>query len=198
MNIIAPALKLFAALSIVLGLIYPIVVTGVAQILFPKQASGSLIYQNSKLIGSELIGQTFTDNQYFWSRPSATAEYPYNATASAGSNLAPSNPALKKSVSSRVAQLTAQSSHPDKVVPIDLVTYSASGLDPEISINGALYQVDRVSKARGLPKAVVKELINKQAQMPVWKFGEPRVNVLLLNLHLDQLKNALINEPNEP
>ena len=141
------------SLTVVTGLFYPALVTGIAQVAFPFQANGSLLWQHGQLKGSALIGQSFTDPQYFWSRPSATSPFPYNAASSAGSNLGPTNPELLSQVQERVKALRRGQPGEDKLIPVDLVTSSASGLDPHLSPAAALYQVPRVARARGLPEA---------------------------------------------
>ncbi|MCC9004115.1 MAG: potassium-transporting ATPase subunit KdpC [Candidatus Competibacter sp.] len=186
--LIRPAVVLFVLLSIITGLIYPLLVTGIGQALFPQQAAGSLIERDGKLIGSRLIGQNFTDPQYFWGRPSATAPQPYNAAASGGSNLGPLNPVLKDAVESRVKALRTADPGNTQPVPIDLVTASASGLDPHISPAAADYQIARVARARGLAPQAVRNLVVQHTEARQWGvFGEPRVNVLELNLALDAL-----------
>jgi len=183
-----PALTLFVVLSLVTGLAYPLVVTGVAQTLFPHEANGSLIVRDGKTIGSELIGQTFSDPGHFWARPSATGPMPYNAANSSGSNLGPTAPALVDAVKARVAALRAADPGNTAPVPVDLVTASASGLDPHISRAAADYQAARVARARNLPVEKVKTLITKHTEGRWLGFiGEPRVNVLALNLALDGL-----------
>ena len=187
-TLIRPAVTLFILLSIITGLIYPLLVTGIGQALFPQQAAGSLIERDGKLVGSRLIGQPFTDPKYFWGRPSATSPYPYNAAASGGSNLGPLNPALKEAVESRVKALRIADPGNAAPVPVDLVTASASGLDPHISPAAAEYQVTRVARARGLAPETVRNLVTQQTENRQWGiFGEPRVNVLELNLALDPL-----------
>ena len=184
-----PALVLFLLLSALTGLLYPLIVTGLAQLLFPAQARGSLIVQDGQPRGSRLIGQSFSDPGHFWSRPSATAPQPYNGTASGGSNLGPLNPALTDAVKARVAALRAADPDNSAPVPIDLVTASGSGLDPEISVAAADYQAARVARARGLDVAKVRALIASHSKGSVAAvLGEPRVNVLELNLALDALK----------
>jgi len=188
-TLIRPALTLFVLLSIITGLIYPLLVTGIGQALFPAQAAGSLIERDGKLIGSRLIGQHFADPKYFWSRPSATGPYPNNAAASGGSNLGPLNPALKEAVEGRVKALRDADPGNTQPVPVDLVTTSASGLDPHISPAAADYQVARVARARGLAPETVRNLVVRQTEDRQWGiFGEPRVNVLELNLALDGLR----------
>ena len=185
-TLIRPAVMLFVLLSIITGLIYPLLVTGIGQALFPKQAVGSLIERDGKLVGSRLIGQNFTDPKYFWGRPSATAPQPYNAAASSGSNLGPLNPALKDVVESRVKALRAADPGNTQPVPVDLVTASASGLDPHISPAAVEYQMARVARVRGLAPEAVRDLVARHTEARQWGvFGEPRVNVLELNLALD-------------
>jgi potassium-transporting ATPase KdpC subunit len=180
------ALKLLLALTVLTGIIYPLVITGVAQLIFPHEANGSLIIKNGKPIGSELIGQYFDKPQYFWGRPSATSPVPYNAQASSGSNQGPLNPLLLQAVQTRAAALKSADSGNNASVPVDLVTASASGLDPQISPGAAQYQVARVAKARGMDEAVVKALVaNYTKGRTLGILGEPRVNVLQLNLALD-------------
>ena len=181
-----PALVLLAALTVVTGLAYPALVTGIAQLVMPAQANGSLIVENGKAVGSKLIGQPFADPKHFWSRASATSPYPYNAAASSGSNQGPTNPALVDAVSARIKAL--RDADPRNVLPIpaDLVTASGSGLDPHISPAAAEYQVERVARARGLPVETVRGLVARHTEERQWGFlGEPRVNVLELNLDLD-------------
>ena len=185
-GIVRPALVLFVLLSALTGLIYPMAVTGVAKAAFPAQAAGSLIVLDGTTVGSKLIGQNFSDPKHFWGRPSATAPQPYNASASGGSNQGPLNPALTDAVKARVEALRA--ADPDNVapVPVDLVTASASGLDPDISPAAAQYQAARVARVRGMPLAQVQSLIDRNTQQPLLGFlGEPRVNVLALNIALD-------------
>ena len=181
-----PALVLFLALSVVTGLVYPLAVTGIAQVAFPDKANGSFVTQDGKVVGSALIGQAFSDPKHFWSRPSATSPMPYNAANSAGSNQGPLNPALADAVKARVAALRAADPGNDKPVPVDLVTASASGLDPHISRAAADYQLARVAKARGMAEADVRRLVDAHTDWPWLGFlGEARVNVLALNLALD-------------
>ncbi len=187
-GLLRPALTLFAALSLITGLLYPLLVTGVAQTAFPHQANGSLITQGGKTVGSELIGQSFTEPGHFWGRPSTTAPMPYNASASGGSNLGPTNPALADAVKARIEALRAADPGNTRPVPVDLVTASASGLDPQISPAAADYQAARVAKARGLPLAQVQALVQQHTESPwLGLLGEPRVNVLALNLALESL-----------
>jgi potassium-transporting ATPase KdpC subunit len=185
-----PALVLFLLLSLLTGVLYPLVVTGLAQLLFRSQADGSLIRGNGgQLLGSRLIGQSFSDPKYFWGRPSATTPQPYNGTASGGSNLGPLNPALTDAVKTRIASLREADPGNSAAVPIDLVTASGSGLDPQISVAAAQYQAGRVARARGLPPARVRALIAARTEGRLFGvLGEPRVNVLELNLALDALK----------
>ena len=187
-SVIRPALVLFVLLSALTGVAYPLVVTGVSQAAFPEEAAGSLVLRGGQPVGSALIGQNFSDPRHFWGRPSATSPMPYNATASSGSNLGPLNPALADAVRGRVQALREADPGNTAPVPVDLVTASASGLDPEISLAAARYQAARVARARQLPVEQVHQLITAQAQAPWWGFlGEPRVNVLALNLALDDL-----------
>ena len=180
------ALMVFFMLTILTGMIYPLAVTGLAQLLFPHQANGNLIYKDGKPIGSSLIGQPFDDPKYFWARPSATAPFPYNAAASSGSNLGPTNPALTEAVKTRVAALRAADSRHDAPVPADLVTASGSGLDPHISPAAAEYQVRRVARARGREEEFVRTVVGRYTEeRQLGILGERRVNVLALNLALD-------------
>jgi K+-transporting ATPase ATPase C chain len=184
-----PALVLFLLLTVLTGFLYPLAVTGVAQLLFPAQAAGSIVTRDGHAVGSRLIGQGFSDPKYFWSRPSATTPQPYNGTASTGSNLGPLNPALRDAIKARVAALRAADPGNGAPVPIDLVTASGSGLDPEISLAAANYQAARVARARGLAPERVQALIAQHAEgRLLGVLGEPRVNVLELNLALDALK----------
>lgn len=188
-NILRPALVIFVLLTALTGIGYPLVVTGVAKALFPAQAAGSLIERDGKTIGSTLIGQNFSDPRHFWGRPSATAPMANNASASGGSNQGPLNPALVEAVKGRIEALRAADPGNTKPVPVDLVTTSASGLDPHISPAAALYQVPRIARVRNLAVARVEELVNQSTEGRVaGLFGEPRVNVLALNLKLDGLR----------
>lgn len=185
-SLLRPALTLFVGLSLVTGLAYPVAVTGIAQMLFPDQANGSLIVQDGKAVGSALIGQAFTEPGHFWGRPSATAPMPYNAANSVGSNVAPTASALTDAVQARIDALRAADPGNTAPVPVDLVTTSASGLDPHISRAAADYQVARVARARGLPVATVQALVERHTEGRWLGFvGEPRVQVLQLNLALD-------------
>jgi len=188
-RMIRPALVLFSLLTILTGVLYPALITGIAQVIFPYQANGSLVVQNGRVIGSALIGQQFTGPQYFWGRLSATGSHPYNAAASGGSNLGPTNPALQKQAAERI--LALENADPDNPlpIPVDLVTASGSGLDPHISVNAARYQAQRVARARGFTLDTVNRLIDQFTSGRTFGFlGEPRVNVLQLNLALDGLQ----------
>jgi len=189
-TLLRPAISLFVLLSALTGIAYPLAVTGVAHVAFPDQAAGSLTLQDGKPVGSRLIGQNFSDPAHFWGRPSATAPQPYNAGASSGSNLGPLNPALTDAVKTRIAALRAADPANHAPIPADLVTASASGLDPHISPAAATWQASRVARASGLPEATVMKLIDAHTAGRQWGvFGEPRVNVLELNLALDALKH---------
>jgi len=184
-----PALVLFVLLSLLTGIAYPYAITGIAAFVFPREAAGSLVERDGKVVGSLLIGQSFSDPKYFWSRPSATSPMTNNAVASSGSNLGPTNPALIDAVKGRVAALRSADPGNAAPVPVDLVTASASGLDPEISRAGAEYQAARVARVRGLPVERVRALVAEQSRGQWLGFlGEPRVNVLALNLALDATK----------
>ena len=184
-----PAIVSLAIFTLLTGVLYPLVITGIAQVIFPHQANGSLIVNNGQVVGSQLIGQQFDDPRYFWGRLSATSPYPYNAASSSGSNLAPSNPALLDEVKARIAALQAADPVSHAPIPVDLVTSSGSGLDPDISVAAALYQIPRVAKARGLSEDVVKAVVDQNTQgQQLGVLGEPRVNVLELNLALDEIK----------
>ncbi|MBI3152756.1 MAG: potassium-transporting ATPase subunit KdpC [Chloroflexi bacterium] len=181
-----PAFFMLLIFTVITGVIYPLAVTGIAQVVFPHQANGSLIMVDGKALGSELIGQQFDDPKYFWGRPSAAG---YNAAASSGSNYGPLNPALTDMVQARIDALKAADPDNTLPIPVDLVTASASGLDPHISVAAALYQVSRVASARGLNEAEVTSLVEEYTKGRQFGFlGEPTVNVLLLNLALDGLQ----------
>lgn len=185
-TLIRPAISLFVLLSAVTGLVYPLAVTGVAQLAFPEAAHGSLIVKDGKTVGSALIGQNFTAPKYFWGRPSATGPMPYNAAASSGSNQGPLNPALVDAAKGRAEILRAADPGNTQPVPIELLTASASGLDPHISPAAAEYQVPRVARARGMDAQLVRHLIASHTEgRDLGVFGEPRINVLKLNLALD-------------
>ena len=186
-NVLRPALVLFVLLSAITGIVYPLVVTGAAQAVFPAQAAGSLVVRDGHAIGSMLIGQNFSDPAHFWGRPSATSPMPYNAAASGGSNLGPSNPALVDAVKGRIEALRAADPGNTAPVPADLVTASASGLDPQISPAAARYQAPRVARLHHLSAERVDQLIDDHTEGALLGLlGEPRVNVLALNLALDQ------------
>lgn len=190
-SLIRPALSLLATLTLVTGLAYPLAVTGVAQTAFPDQATGSLIRLGEQPVGSRLLGQPFSEARYFWSRPSATSPMPYNAANSSGANQGPLNPALMEAVKGRIAALKAADPGNTQAIPVDLVTTSASGLDPHISVAAALYQVRRVARVRQLDEATVRQLVQRHTERPLLGFlGEARVNVLLLNLALDRAAAA--------
>jgi K+-transporting ATPase ATPase C chain len=181
-----PAILLLLSLTLLTGVLYPLVVTGIAQVVFPFQANGSILVKDGRKLGSALIGQPFSDPKYFWSRPSATSPFPYNAAASSGSNLGPTNPALLQAVKERLAALNAADPDNRAPVPVDLVTASASGLDPHISPAAAHYQIPRVARVRRLDEASVRKLVDRNIEPRQWLvLGEPHVNVLALNLALD-------------
>jgi len=189
MKELRPALTILVVLSVITGIVYPLVVTGIAQGVFRNQANGSLIERDGKAVGSELIGQPFADPRRFWSRPSATSPYPYNASSSGGSNQGPLNPALTDAVAARIKALRDADPDNKAPVPVDLVTASASGLDPHISPAAAEHQVARVARARGLDPQKVRALVAQYTQGRQLGFlGEERVNVLELNLALDGLR----------
>jgi potassium-transporting ATPase KdpC subunit len=184
-----PAIVSFLVLTVITGVMYPLVITGAAQLIFPHQANGSLIIKNGQAAGSELIGQSFDDPKYFWGRLSATSPNPYNAAASGGSNLGPTNSALVDEVQSRIQSLKAADPGNTQPIPVDLVTSSGSGLDPDISVAAALFQVRRVAQARGLSENQVRVLVQDHTQnRQLFILGEARVNVLELNLALDRLQ----------
>ncbi|HMU60482.1 MAG TPA: potassium-transporting ATPase subunit KdpC [Gemmatimonadales bacterium] len=186
-SLVRPALVFVALMTLLLGVLYPAAITGLAQLIFPSQANGSLIVENGKALGSRLIGQPFSAPGYLWPRPSATGPTPYNAAASSGSNLGPSNPALAEAVAGRIAALRAADSTLRSTVPVDLVTTSGSGLDPHLSPAAAAVQVPRIARARGMTPAAVEAVIaaNTEGRF-LGVFGEPRVSVLLVNLALDR------------
>lgn len=185
------ALMLLIVFTVLTGLLYPLAVTGLAQLLFPVKANGNLIKQNDTVIGSRLIGQSFSSPAYFWSRPSATTPYPYNGGASSGSNLGPTNPNFLTTVKERISQLKQADTQNNNPIPVDLVTASSSGLDPEISPLAAFYQTSRIAKARNLPEETIKNLIQKHVKnRTLGLLGEPRINVLELNLALDELRDS--------
>lgn len=189
--VIRPALVLLAMLTALTGVLYPLLVTGLARVALPQAASGSLIVRNGKPVASRLIGQNFTGVQYFWGRPSATALYPYNATASGGSNLGPLNPALADAVKQRVAALRALDPGNEAPVPVDLVTASGSGLDPEVSLAAIQYQLPRVARARKMDAEKLQSLVARYSKNRLAGFlGEPRVNVVEVNLALDELQGT--------
>ena len=183
-----PALLMLLVLTLLTGVAYPLLVTVVAQAVFPHQANGSLIERDGKVVGSELVGQPFSDPKYFWTRPSATGPMPYNAGASSGSNQGPLNPTLADAVKARIEALKAADPGNTARIPVDLVTASGSGLDPHISPAAAEYQTDRVARARGLGADTVRALVAKHTESrQLGVLGEPRVNALTLNLALDRL-----------
>ncbi|HEY8067671.1 MAG TPA: potassium-transporting ATPase subunit KdpC [Burkholderiales bacterium] len=186
---ILQSIRMLVFMTVLTGVAYPLLVTGIAQIVFPAEANGSLIFEKGKISGSRLIGQPFSDPKYFWSRPSATSPMPYNGASSSGSNQGPTNPALKEAVEGRVKTLRDAGGDPSKPVPVDLVTASGSGLDPHISPAAATYQAGRIAKQRGIAEEKIRTLIEKNTEGRSFGFlGEPRVNVLELNLALDALK----------
>ncbi|WP_374622491.1 potassium-transporting ATPase subunit KdpC [Pandoraea sp.] len=190
-TLLRPMLSLFVVLSVITGLVYPLVVTGIGRAAFSREAAGSLIYKDGKAVGSSLIGQNFDEPKYFWGRLSATAPMPDNGAASSGSNYGPLNPALANAVKARIAALREADPSATLPVPGDLVTASGSGLDPAISPAAADYQVARVAKARGLTSDAVRSLVTRFTQGRQWGiFGESRVNVLKLNLALDELTRS--------
>lgn len=183
---IRTAVLMLLAMTLLAGLVYPLTVTGLSQVFYPEQARGSLIVHDGQVRGSVLIGQPFTDSKYFWGRPSATGSTPYNAASSSGSNLAVGNPGQLDAIKSRIAALRAADPSNAALVPIDLVTASGSGLDPHISPAAARFQASRVARSRGLEIATVRRLIDQMIEPRQWGvLGEPRVNVLRLNLELN-------------
>lgn len=190
-SLLRPALVLLVGFTVITGVAYPLLVTGAAQAVFPREANGSIVESGGKPVGSSLLGQSFAEPRYFWSRPSATSPDPYNGTASGGSNQGPTNPALTDAAKKRIAALQAADPGNTAPVPVELVTASASGLDPEISPAAARYQVARVAHARGLDPAAVQALVEAHTEgRQFGVLGEPRVNVLALNLALDRSKPA--------
>ncbi|MCX5908900.1 MAG: potassium-transporting ATPase subunit KdpC [Deltaproteobacteria bacterium] len=189
LNQLKPVFMVFLLLTVVTGIVYPLLVTGVAQLVFPGKANGSILGKEGRPIGSELMGQPFDDPKYFWGRLSATPDFPYNSASSSGSNLGPSNPALLEAVKARLDALQKADPGNGLSVPIDLVTSSGSGLDPHISPAAAFYQLTRVTRTRGLSEEQVRRLVEQLTEPRQWGFlGEPRVNVLKLNLALDRLQ----------
>jgi len=187
--LVRPAIVLFLLLTLLTGIAYPLVITGIAQLAFPRQAAGSLVMKDGKPVGSSVIGQRFSDPGHFWSRPSATGPFPYNAVASSGSNQGPLNPALTDAIKVRIAALQAADPDNKAPIPVDLVTASGSGLDPDISVAAANFQAARVARVRGLKLDAVQALIATHTQgRLLGVLGEPRINVLELNLALNSLK----------
>lgn len=190
MSELRPALVIFALLTLLTGILYPLIVTGIAQAAFADEANGSKIVEGDRTVGSRLLGQPFSSPKYFWSRPSATGPHPYNGAVSSGSNQGPINPALESAVKERIAALRAADPGNDAPIPVDLVTASSSGLDPHISPAAAEYQLARVARARGLPEQKVRELVQQATLGRTFGIlGEPRVNVLELNLSLHAQPN---------
>lgn len=191
-SLIRPALALLALFTVVTGVLYPLAVTGASKLLFSSRAEGSMVSSRGRVVGSSLVGQQFDDPRYFWSRPSATAPVAYNASSSSGSNLGPTNPLLRDAVQARVRALQAADPSQRAAVPVDLVTASASGLDPHISVAAARYQAPRVARARGLSLERVNALVDQHTERPtLGVLGESRVHVLALNLALDELGPAV-------
>jgi K+-transporting ATPase ATPase C chain len=189
MRLIRPAVSLLALMTLLLGIAYPLVIAGAAKVAFPRQAEGSLIYADGKLLGSRLIGQSFSDPKYFWGRPSATTPQPYSGLGSTGSNLGPLNPALIDAVKANAKALRDADPDNQQPIPVELVTASASGLDPDVSVAAAEYQAARVARARHLELTQVEALINAHVRERLFGIlGERRVNVLELNLALDRLR----------
>ncbi|MDF1757509.1 MAG: potassium-transporting ATPase subunit KdpC [Legionellaceae bacterium] len=188
MRQIKSGLLLLLLLTFITGIIYPLSITLIAKYIFPAKANGSLIKAHGKVVGSKLIGQNFTSTRYFWGRPSATPSHPYNGQESKGSNIGPSNPLLVRSVVQRIELINKSSQQDNVLIPVDLVTTSGSGLDPDISPNSAFYQSVRIAKSRGISLDIVNQLIENNIQKREFGiFGEPRVNVLSLNIALDKL-----------
>ena len=186
-NQLLPALRMLVIMTALTGVLYPLIVTGIAKVTFPRAANGSLIVADGKTLGSDLIGQPFDDPKYFWSRPSATSPQPYNAMSSSGSNLGPRNPALADAVKDRIKALRDADPGNTAAVPVDLITASGSGLDPHISVAAAQYQLARVAKARGLTTDQVQRLVSENTEGRTFGvLGEPRVNALKLNIALDR------------
>jgi K+-transporting ATPase ATPase C chain len=186
-SILRPLFVVFTALTVATGLVYPLLITGVGHLAFPRQIAGSLVMRGDQLIGSTLIGQAFEQPDHFWGRLSATAPMPNNASASGGSNFGPTNPALLDAVKSRIDALRAADPGNTQLIPVDLVTASASGIDPHISPAAALYQVPRIARARHTDPATLRQVVLSHVESPQWGFlGEARVNVLTLNLALDR------------
>ncbi len=185
------AIITIALFTLITGVIYPLIVTGVAQVVFPEKANGSLLKKDGRVIGSELIGQPFSDSKYFWSRLSATSPFAYNAASSTGSNYGPLNPALLDGAKKRIQDLRAADTSNMQPIPVDLVTASGSGLDPHVSVAAALYQVKRVARIRNLAVEQVRSLVEENTEGRQLGFlGEPRVNVLKLNLALDNIQST--------
>jgi potassium-transporting ATPase KdpC subunit len=188
-QVIRPAVIFMVVMTILTGVIYPLVVTGIAQVVFHDQANGSLIYEGDKLVGSTLIGQPFDDPKFFWTRPSATGPFPYNAAASSGSNLGAIEPNLTGAFKTRVDALKQADAGNEKPIPVDLITASGSGLDPHITPSAAEYQVSRVAKVRGMDEDAVRKLVAKHTERRTFGLlGEERINVVTLNLELDKTK----------
>jgi K+-transporting ATPase ATPase C chain len=184
-----PAIVEITIFTLLTGVLYPLLITGIDHVFFARQANGSMIIRNSQVVGSVLLGQQFDDPRYFWGRLSATLPFPYNSTSSKGSNLGVANPLLVQEVKERIAALKAADPGNNAPIPIDLVTSSGSGLDPDISVAAAMYQVPRVARARGETEDEVRTLVDQFTQgRQFGVLGEPRVNVLLLNLALDEIK----------
>lgn len=195
MKTLRPTLVLLVLLSAITGVAYPALVTGVAQAVFPEQANGSLLLRDGKAVGSLLIGQPFTDPKYFWSRPSGTGPYPYNAGASTGTNQGPLNPALHDAVKARIAALRAADPGNTAPIPVDLVTASGSGLDPHISPAAAAYQIGRIARVRGIPEQKVREVVARHTEGRTFQLlGEPRVNVLAANVSLDEVQASYVRQ----